>query len=164
MERITDTEPNEATTQAVGDAALQQTVGKAELPRRKPALSTSAQDGDQEDAASPSAAGPEPHGAGQRETDKPKLANVYTDPSRHTVSLLLDDRTANAVIYAVRVFVADLEAHAREARLASGTFPTDSYGAVNRLCIAGRHERLAARLRELERNYLAAAGGGWAPE
>ena len=81
------------------------------------------------------------------------LANVYADPRRHTVTLLLDEVTANTVIYAVRVLAAESEAHAREVRLVGASMPPDSYGAANRHAIASRHERTARRLRVLERSY-----------
>jgi hypothetical protein len=41
-------------------------------------------------------AGPEDNSA------RPVLANVYRHPERHTVTLLLDDETAESVIFAVR--------------------------------------------------------------
>ena len=69
------------------------------------------------------------------------------------MTLLLDDVTANIVLYAVRVLAADSEAHAREVRLVGAAMPPDSYGAANRHAIASRHERIAARLRVLEFNY-----------
>lgn len=87
------------------------------------------------------------------ESDRRLLANVYPDPQRHTVALLLDDVTANMVMYAVRVLAADSEAHAREVRLVGATLPPDSYGAANRHAIASRHERIALRLRALETSY-----------
>ena len=87
------------------------------------------------------------------EASQPLLANVYADPERHTVALLLDDITANMVIYAVRVLAADSEAHAREVRRFGATLPPDSYGAANRHAVASRHERIALRLRALEYNY-----------
>jgi hypothetical protein len=80
-------------------------------------------------------------------------ANVYFYPKHHTVTLLLDERTANYVLYAVRVLAADLEAHAREARFVAARMPADSYGAANRHAIALRHERIAWHLRMLEGNY-----------
>lgn len=92
---------------------------------------------------------PNPH----NETGQSILANVYSDPKRHTVALLLDEVTANMVIYAVRVLAADSEAHARETRLVGATMPPDSYGAANRHAIASRHERIALRLRALENSY-----------
>jgi hypothetical protein len=98
--------------------------------------------------------------AEQSTRDKPPVANVYTDPERHAVSLLLDDTTANLVVYAVRVLIADSEAHAREVRLFGATLPADSYGAANRQAIADRHERIASRLRVLERNYRNVVRGG----
>ncbi len=89
-----------------------------------------------------------------RESDRELLANVYTDPKRHTVTLLMDDVTANTVMYAVRLLAADSEAHAREVRLVGSALPPDSYGASNRHVIATRHERIALRLRALEGNYF----------
>lgn len=89
----------------------------------------------------------------RRDTDHRLLANVYCDPTRRTVTLLLDDVTANTVIYAVRVLAADAEAHAREVRNVGADMPPDSYGASNRHAIASRHERIARRLRLLEYNY-----------
>lgn len=93
------------------------------------------------------------HEALAGEASRPILANVYVDPKRRTVALLLDDVTANMVLYAVRVLAADSEAHAREVRFVGAAMPPDSYGAVNRHAIASRHERIARRLRALERNY-----------
>jgi septal ring-binding cell division protein DamX len=87
------------------------------------------------------------------ESERKLLANVYADPKRHTVAFLLDDVTANMVMYAVRVLAADSEAHAREVRLIGATMPPESYGAANRHAIASRHERFAHRLRTLEGNY-----------
>lgn len=87
------------------------------------------------------------------ETGRRTLANVYCDPERHTVTLLLDDLTATTVIYAIRMLAADSEAHAREVRLVAGTMPLDSDGAANRHAIAARDERIALRLRAVESNY-----------
>lgn len=90
------------------------------------------------------------------EQNRRLLANVYRDRKHHTVSLLLDESTANLVVYAVQALIADSEAHAREVRLVAATMPQDSYGASNRHAIASRHERISARLRLLERNYRGA--------
>ena len=87
------------------------------------------------------------------ERSSPLLANVYHDPGRRTVTLLLDAETAEAVIFAVRILVANSEGRAREARLAGAALPLDSYGAANRHAIASRHERTAKRLRVLEEQY-----------
>jgi hypothetical protein len=107
-----------------------------------------------EASPSPASSGMAPEATEQdRGRDKPPLANVYVDPERHTVSLLLDDETANLVVYAVRVLMAESEAHAREVRIVKATLPPDSWGAANRQVIANRHERIAGRLRVLERNY-----------
>lgn len=91
------------------------------------------------------------------------LANVYHDPSRHTVTLLLDEQHATAVIYAIRVLAADYEAHAREVRAVAATLPPNSYGAANRLYIAIRHERIASRLRRVESRYRAEISEGGLP-
>jgi hypothetical protein len=99
-----------------------------------------------------SEAGPAQSSEDQADEHK-QLANVYVDPRRHTVSLLLDEGTANMVVYAVRLLVADSEAHAREVRRVQATLPPGSWGATNRHAIASRHERIANRLRALERNY-----------
>lgn len=87
------------------------------------------------------------------------LANVYCDPKRNTVSFLMDDETANTIIYAVRLLAAESEAHAREVRTVRATLPPDSYGAANRHAIASRQERIAARLRVLEGNYRTVVSG-----
>lgn len=89
----------------------------------------------------------------QNRVEQRTVANVYTDPRGHTVTLLLDEVTANTVIYAIRILAAESEAHAREVRLVGATMPPDSYGAANRHAIASRHEHLARRLRVLERSY-----------
>ena len=86
---------------------------------------------------------------------KDSLANVYHDAEQKTVTLLLDEQHATAVIYAVRALAADYEAHAREVRLAAGNLPSGSYGAENRAMIAIRHERIASRLRRVESRYRA---------
>lgn len=93
------------------------------------------------------------HASERPDSDRQPLANVYADSKRHTVALLLDDVTANMVMYAVRVLAADSEAHAREVRLVGAAMPPDSYGAANRHAIASRHERIASRLRALENSY-----------
>lgn len=91
------------------------------------------------------------------------LANVYHDPNRHTVTLLLDEQHAIAVIYAVRAVAADYEAHAREVRAVAATLPLDSYGHANRQFIAIRHERIASRLRLVEANYRTEVSEGGRP-
>jgi hypothetical protein len=173
MEQVRIVERGEDIVQDAGTVALQGAVSaeQAALGEGEHALSghgPSAGNGDRPAVPRLADGGPEhareaPQPDAWNETNGRILANVYTDPTRHTVSLLLDDRTANAVVYAARLLVADLEARAREARLASAMLPTESYGAVNRLAIAGRHERLAGRLRVLEGNYRAQVNGGWTP-
>jgi len=91
------------------------------------------------------------------------LANVYHDPIRHTITLLLDEQHATAVIYAVRALAADYEAHAREVRSVGAILPPDSYGHANRQFIAIRHERIASRLRLVESNYRTEVSEGGRP-
>jgi len=86
------------------------------------------------------------------------LANVHIDPERHTVTLLLDDATANTVMYAVRLLAADSEAHAREVRRVQALMPANSYGAANRHEIASGLKRIARRLLVLDRNYRRIVG------
>jgi hypothetical protein len=94
---------------------------------------------------------------------KESLANVYHDPIRHTVTLLLDEQHATAVICAVRALAADYEAHAQEVRGVAATMPADTYGHANRQFIAIRHERLASRLRRVESNYRTEVSEGGRP-
>lgn len=139
---------------AIRDAALEQDNQRHGAPRQ-PEAAAGLVSADKQSA---------PDGPKQaREASQAILANVYADPGRHTVTLLLDDVTANSVMYAVRVLAADAEAHAREVRLVAAAMPIDSWGAANRHAIASRHERIARRLRELDRNYynvITAPGGG----
>jgi hypothetical protein len=85
--------------------------------------------------------------------DSGTLANVYLDTDRHTVAFLLDEPTANAVVFAVRSLAAEYEAHGRELRAVAMALPMGSYGASNRHHVANRLERVAARLRAVEGNY-----------
>ena len=101
----------------------------------------------------------------RRARDGNVRANVYHDAERHTVTLLLDEAHATAVIYAVRALADDYEAHAREARAVAATLPPGTYGAKNRAYIAIRHERIASRLRRVESRYrMEVADGGLAPD
>lgn len=81
------------------------------------------------------------------------LTRCYIDPGRHTVSLLMDEFTANALIYAARALAAESEAHARELRAVGASLPPDSYGASNRHHAATRLERVATRLRAVEGTF-----------
>lgn len=101
----------------------------------------------------------------RRARDGNVRANLYHDAERHTVTLLLDEAHATAVIYAVRALAADYEAHAREVRAVAATLPPGSYGAKNRAYIAIRYERVASRLRLVESKYrIEVADGGLAPD
>ena len=123
---------------------------EADTEQLEAARSSPAADASSEELADPSA---EERPGQRRDMERRLLANVYCDPTRRTVTLLLDDVTANTVIYAVRQLAADAEAHAREVRLVGADLPPDSYGASNRHAIALRHERIARRLRLLDYNY-----------
>jgi len=105
-----------------------------------------------------------PGGERRRAVTGKVQANVYHDPKRETVTLLLDESHAEAVIYAVRSLAADYEAHAREVRAVAATLPSDSYGATNRLYVAIRHERIASRLRRVESTYRLEVDDGLPPE
>ncbi len=87
------------------------------------------------------------------------LARVYPDPGRATVALLLDESTANVLVYAARALAAESEAHAREVRAVAAALPVGSYGRKNRERIAVRQERVAARCRAVEVNYRTAHEG-----
>jgi hypothetical protein len=84
------------------------------------------------------------------------IAVAHRDPASRTISLVLDDATANAAIHAIRVHATDREAHMREVQRHSEHFPENSYGRGNRLAIAARETRIAERLRAIERAYRAA--------
>ena len=87
---------------------------------------------------------------------QPLIAIAHRDPASRTISLILDDTTANAAIHAIRVHATDREAHTREVQRHSEHFPENSYGRENRLAIAARETRIAERLRAIERAYRAA--------
>lgn len=70
-----------------------------------------------------------------------------------TVSLTLDARTANIVMFAIAASAADREAHAREVDRFSHGLPEGTYGRQNREAIAAREMDAATRLRAAERAY-----------
>lgn len=80
-------------------------------------------------------------------------AKIYTDRAHRRINFLMDERTAAVVVHAIRLMAADEEAHAREVRRVGDAMPIDSYGARNRLQIAQRKERIAARLRAVDYAY-----------
>jgi hypothetical protein len=84
------------------------------------------------------------------------IALARRDPASGTVSLVLDDATANAAIHALTVHAMDREAHMREVQRHSEHFPENSYGRGNRQAIAARETRIAERLRAIERAYRTA--------
>ena len=75
------------------------------------------------------------------------------DPESQTVTLILDATTANAAIFAITAHADEREAHVRQVEQFGRTFPEGSYGRRNRQAIAAREERVAARLRAIERAY-----------
>jgi hypothetical protein len=91
------------------------------------------------------------------DTDGPQvLAVAKRDPDGHTVSLILDEATANIAMYAITAHAVDREAHAREVTQSGQRLPEGSYGRHNRQAIAARETRVAARLRAVEQAYRAA--------
>jgi hypothetical protein len=78
------------------------------------------------------------------------------DPASRTVSLILDDTTANIAIHAIAVSAADREAHTREITQYAQNLPENSYGRHNRQAIAARETRITARLRAVEHAYRTA--------
>jgi hypothetical protein len=86
----------------------------------------------------------------------PDSCSVYVWPASQTVSLILDEATANMAIHAIAVNAADREARTREVRQYAQTLPENSYGRQNRQDIAARETRIASRLRAIERAYRTA--------
>jgi hypothetical protein len=85
------------------------------------------------------------------ETDGPRiLALARRDPDTQTVSLVLDDTTANVALFAIAAHADEREAHVREVERSGQTLPEGSYGRRNRQAIAARETRIAARLRAVE--------------
>ncbi len=78
---------------------------------------------------------------------------IYVDTANELVTFVLDQRSAEVAVYAIRALAADYEAHAREVGRVAESLPPESYGAINRACIAARHERIAGRLRAIEVGY-----------
>ena len=77
------------------------------------------------------------------------------DPETQTISLVLDDTTANVALFAIAAHADEREAHIREVERSGQNLPEDiSYGRRNRQAIAARETRVAARLRAVEQALL----------
>jgi hypothetical protein len=88
------------------------------------------------------------------ETDGPEiLALAHRNPETHTVSLVLDDTTANIAMFAIAAHADEREAHVREVEQFGRSLPEGSYGRRNRQAIAARETRVATRLRAVEQAY-----------
>src|SRR6516162_1146112 len=99
------------------------------------------------------------------DTDGPRiLALARRDPGTRTVSLVLDDTTANIAMFAIAAHADEREAHLREVERSSRSLPEGSYGRRNRQAIAARDTRIAARLRAVENAYRMAIERGVAAE
>jgi hypothetical protein len=91
------------------------------------------------------------------ETDGPRiLALARRDPETQTVSLVLDDTTANIAMFAIAAHADEREAHLREVERSGQNLPEGSYGRRNRQAIAARETRVVARLRAVEHAYRTA--------
>src|SRR5580704_13670710 len=91
------------------------------------------------------------------DTDGPRpLALVRRHPEPQTVSLVLDDTTANIALFAIAAHADEREAHIREVERYGQNLPEDSYGRRNRQAIAAREIRIVARLRAVEHAYRTA--------
>jgi hypothetical protein len=88
------------------------------------------------------------------DTDGPRiLALARRDPETQTVSLVLDDTTANIALFAIAAHADEREAHVREVERSGQNLPEGSYGRRNRQAIAARDTRVADRLRAVEQAY-----------
>jgi len=92
------------------------------------------------------------------------VALAGRNPGSQTVSLILDENTANIAIFAVAAQAGEREAHVREVQRFGQSLPEGSYGWHNRQAIAAREAQLATRLRAVERAYRAALDAEAAPE
>jgi hypothetical protein len=97
------------------------------------------------------------------ETDGPRiLALARRDPETQTVSLILDDTTADIAMFAIAAHADEREAHLREVERSGRGLPEGSYGRRNRQAIAARETRVAGRLRAVEQACRAAIERGTA--
>ena len=95
------------------------------------------------------------------EADRPApVALASHNPETQTVTLVLDTKSANAVMLAIAAHAEEREAHIREVQGYAQTLPEGSYGRRNRQAIANRETRIAARLRAVEHAYRAAVERG----
>jgi hypothetical protein len=85
--------------------------------------------------------------------DQPFIAMARRDPAAGTVSLILDDTTANLAIHAIAASAVNREAHIREIQQHGERLPENSYGRRNRRSIAARETRITTRLRAVESAY-----------
>jgi hypothetical protein len=81
------------------------------------------------------------------------LALARRDRETQTVSLILDDTTANIAMFAIAAYADEREAHLREVERSGQNLPEGSYGRRNRQAIAARETRVAVRLRAVEHAY-----------
>src|SRR6185437_11090274 len=80
---------------------------------------------------------PGPRTPNRRDTSRQQpIAMARHDPASRTVSLILDEVSANMAIHAIAVNAADREARTREVRQYAQTLPENSYGRQNRHDIA----------------------------
>jgi len=91
------------------------------------------------------------------------VALAGQDRDSRTVSLILDESTANLAIFAIAAHAEEREAHVREVQRYGQALPEGSYGRNNREAIAAREKRVAARLRAVEHAYRTALDRGAAP-
>jgi hypothetical protein len=84
------------------------------------------------------------------------LALARHDPQTRTVTLVLDDTTANIAMFAIAAHGDEREAHVREVERIGRGMPEGSYGQRNRQAIAARETRITARLRAVEQAYRTA--------
>jgi hypothetical protein len=84
------------------------------------------------------------------------LALARRDPETQTVSIVLDDTTANIALFAIAAHADEREAHVREVERSGQNLPEGSYGRRNRQAIAARETRVATRLRAVEHAYRTA--------
>jgi hypothetical protein len=91
------------------------------------------------------------------ETNGPRiLALARRDPQTKTVTIVLDDTTANIAMFAIAAHADEREAHVREVEGIGRSMPDGSYGQRNRQAIAARETRIATRLRAVEQAYRTA--------
>src|SRR5579863_8423809 len=97
------------------------------------------------------------------DADGPRiLALARRDPKTQTISLVLDDTTANIALFAIAAHADEREAHIREVERFGQDLPEGSYGRRNRDAIAARETRITTRLRAVEQAYRTATERGTA--